>query len=57
MTSSLLAGEATSDYVIMPASEIRYSGTLIGFEYVTHAAGSLEFYVSSNECSLYSVKN
>lgn len=50
MSSSLLAGESTADYIIMPAAEIQESGTLIGFEYYTDTPGAVEFYVSILSC-------
>lgn len=50
MSSSLLVGEATTDYIIMPAAEIQEAGTLIGFEYYTHTPGAVQFYVSILHC-------
>lgn len=50
MSSSLLAGESTADYIIMPAAEIQESGTLIGFEYYTDTPGAVEFYVNTLLC-------
>lgn len=46
MSSLLLGGEVTTDYVIMPAAEVQQAGTLIGFEYFTDIPGTVEFYVS-----------
>ncbi|XP_061175461.1 uncharacterized protein LOC133184410 [Saccostrea echinata] len=53
MSSSLLPGEVTSDFVIMPASEIQQDGTLIGFEYYTHTAGAVNFYILRPSCADY----